>query len=428
LRKGNKVTRIGIGIITGRKNFINVLRMNYNDWKETGLLNNPNIEIELFIAYDLEFGSLLEKDFKKIPKEILDGINNVHLIGGAELKEMILEIHQDTGEPISNLDLIFGNHGYAKLRNSVLYCALKNKIDYLLYLDDDEYPLKVEKKSDGTLKWSKQHTLLTHLKHIQKCDITYGYKCGYVAPIPYFDIKNQIDEKTLSTFINAMKNNDTSNWDELKSIVVDDKGITYGESPKVFEREYENGGKYIWGTNLCLNLKSLGNNLPPFYNPLDARGEDGFFSTGLKDAKVLRIPVYNFHDPFLEYPDIVNGILPTEIFVHQTDEKSIKRFFATCVGWMRYKPLLLYISDRKTFGKKIQELYKQLDSSLTEISTVLQKEEFMTLKSEAEKYVGNVFKDYAEFNKVKEVWKRTIQNCNTISDEEDEIEEKLSTV
>jgi len=37
-------------------------------------------------------------------------------------------------------DLLFGE-GYAKKRNAILYFAIKNGMNYLLYIDDDEYPM-----------------------------------------------------------------------------------------------------------------------------------------------------------------------------------------------------------------------------------------------------------------------------------------------
>ena len=39
----------------------------------------------------------------------------------------------------SEVNLILGT-GYAKARNAIMYFALKRKIDYLLFWDDDEYP------------------------------------------------------------------------------------------------------------------------------------------------------------------------------------------------------------------------------------------------------------------------------------------------
>ena len=50
-------------------------------------------------------------------------------------------------------------------RNAVLYFALKNKMDYLIFFDDDEYPI-ANIKIDDSLVWKGQEVLSTHIKNI----------------------------------------------------------------------------------------------------------------------------------------------------------------------------------------------------------------------------------------------------------------------
>ena len=64
--------------------------------------------------------------------------------------------------------------------------AMKSKIDYLLFLDDDEYPMAVS-EADSTIIWEGQQVLTTHLKYIVDSDITNGHHCGYISPIPYIE-------------------------------------------------------------------------------------------------------------------------------------------------------------------------------------------------------------------------------------------------
>lgn len=45
---------------------------------------------------------------------------------------------------------------------------------------------------------------------------------------------------------------------------------------------------WLLASGICINLKNL-SNIPAFYNPPEARGEDTFFSTKLGDARVLQI-------------------------------------------------------------------------------------------------------------------------------------------
>src|SRR5690606_801947 len=126
--------------------------------------------------------------------------------------------------------------------------------------------------------------------------------------------------------------------------------------------EAENGMKFISGANLCFNLKSAAM-LPPFYNPPGARGEDTFMSTALSQLKVLKVPCYTFHDGFLMYKHILHGVIPTSLDgIDDTTSANQKRFINACVGWIRYKPLLVYITDPDGFEKSMLEIRTKLTS------------------------------------------------------------------
>ena len=73
----------------------------------------------------------------------------------------------------SEAELIIGK-GYGKARNAILYYALKSKINYLLFWDDDEYPLATI-RDKNKITWKKQPTILEHLKAIKDTDITCGH-------------------------------------------------------------------------------------------------------------------------------------------------------------------------------------------------------------------------------------------------------------
>jgi len=162
--------------------------------------------------------------------------------------------------------LVFGK-GYASQRNIVLYTALKNHIDCLLYLDDDEYPVAVMNNM-GSVSWIGQHVLKTHLN--------------------YLTVRHHL---RLSLWLHF----------------ADPDILNSGE---VFEVEEVNHAKFISGSNLCLHLKDP-SRLFPFYNPPGARGEDTFLSTCLSDRKVLKVPLYAFHNAFSTYNHVLMGVLPT---------------------------------------------------------------------------------------------------------------------
>ena len=47
-------TNIGIGFATGRRNFKQVLRTYTHNWREAGLTDNENYNLDLLVAYDLK--------------------------------------------------------------------------------------------------------------------------------------------------------------------------------------------------------------------------------------------------------------------------------------------------------------------------------------------------------------------------------------
>mgnify|MGYP006898690542 CR=1 FL=1 len=57
----------------------------------------------------------------------------------------------------------FLGHGHAKGRNTVMYYAIKHNMDYLLFWDDDEYPLaNIKEEGDAEINWQKQPTIKQH--------------------------------------------------------------------------------------------------------------------------------------------------------------------------------------------------------------------------------------------------------------------------
>lgn len=111
-------------------------------------------------------------------------------------------------------DLLFGE-GYAKKRNAALYFASKKKMDRLLFIDDDEYPLAVLKNRSNDLIWMGQSVLGTHLKYGDDADITHGHHCGYISPIPKIEYNDDLAEDDFRDFIDATSN-DIITWENVK--------------------------------------------------------------------------------------------------------------------------------------------------------------------------------------------------------------------
>jgi len=402
--------KVGIGFATGRRSFQKVLRTTISNWKESGLVENKQISLNLFVAYDLKYNKTKMTDYTKIHPELVEQIDGSKFIGSVAIKEEIDYLIQENVIDMNEARMIFGR-GYAAKRNAVLYNAIKNKMDYLIFLDDDEYPMAVT-NTRRTAIWGGQHVLLDHLEYISQADITHGHHCGYISPIPYMEFNKTMTEADFRSFIEAISN-DIVNWDTLKT-VMKNGGVTYADTKiltcdEAVEVQEVNHAKFISGANLCINLTDS-RRIFPFYNPPGARGEDTFLSTCLSERKVLRVPCYTFHDGFSTYNYLLEGVLPIRLkFIKADTEKITTRFYKACIGWIRYKPLLLYITQPDRYEEKIQEMREQLDETLPKICAFFGLPDFMNISAELEKYHKNVNKHYREFLETQRIWAKIME-------------------
>ena len=348
-----KNIKVGIGFATGRKNFRRILKSYVLNWEESGLVENKNVSLNLFVAYDLSYRNTIKTDYTTIPSDISRFIDGKHFIGKQEVEDTKEYLIQNGIADPQEVSLIF-RKGYAAQRNIILYYAIKNHMDYLLFLDDDEYPLAVTKNGSEAI-WSGQQVLRTHLYNIEHADITHGYHCGYISPIPYVEFSDLLPEEDFRLFIQAISN-DIVNWESIKK-VMKSGGVSYADTDVLRKKETLavqeiHHAKFISGSNLCINLTHA-DRVFPFFNPVGARGEDTFLATCLGERSVLRVPCYAFHDGFASYNHLLSGVLPVDLkFIRPDSSHVVKRFLTACIGWVRYKPLLLYITNPETYREK----------------------------------------------------------------------------
>lgn len=223
------------------------------------------------------------------------------------------------------------------------------------------------------------------------------------------EIGDDITEEAFKKFIEGISN-DIVNWENIKERFQKDNGVTYAKKEilnnEAYEIEYDGTGKWIAGSTLCLNLNSI-DKIPAFYNSKGARGEDTFFSTLLENTKVLRIPTYHFHDGFLKYVQIMRGRMPKCLRKINVDEDSIEhRFLQASLGWIKYKPLLMYIKNKEEYKKNIVEVKEKLKISIPQIDKLFYNANFEELITTLEEADKNVIKHYKEYIKTNEVWNK----------------------
>ncbi len=214
-------------------------------------------------------------------------------------------------------------------------------------------------------------------------------------------------EDDFRLFIEAISN-DIVSWDTIRSVMANG-GITYADtkvltSDNTEEVQEINHSKFISGGNLCINLTAPGRT-SAFYNPPGARGEDTFLSTCLSNRTVLRVPCYAFHDGFSTYQHLMDGVLPTRLkFIEADSEQVVMRFFHACIGWIRYKPLLLYITQREQYAEKIEEMKSKINASIPKVCAFFGLNDFNRISEELNKYDKNVEKHYQQYIDIQHAW------------------------
>lgn len=409
MRIETKKINVGIGFVTGRKNFKNVLRAYLNNLNECTLIDRKKYAIHLFVAYDLKYSGTNVSDYNIIEEDILGSVDSALYIGKALIASEAQSLVSDKVVSSKEVKLIFGE-GYAMKRNAVLYFALKNKMDCLIFLDDDEYPI-ANIKIGESIVWKGQEVLTTHIKNIPFADITHGHHCGNISPIPYMEFDEVFSEDDYRMFIEAVSN-DIITWDSIKKKMADG-GVTYADldiidSTKVEVVKKVGGLKFISGANLGLNLKDP-NKLFPFYNPPEARGEDTFLSTCIGECNIRKVPCYTFHDSFLAYQRLLAGVLPNKMKTIDIETSAnYKRFLKAAIGWIRYKPLLLLITNKDGYDSDIAEIKRKLTIVIPKICAYFGNNDFEVLLKELELYDTNVYKHFRDFENTKDAWLKMV--------------------
>jgi hypothetical protein len=403
---------IGIAFVTGRKHFQNVLRSYINNWLEHGLIGDKSVRLHLFVVYDTQYFNTKPGDYKNIPPELADMVESINFYGRRALRQERQRLVKRGIISRAEGELLFGE-GYAKKRNAALYFASKTKMDRLLYIDDDEYPLAVLKDRSNNLLWMGQSVLGTHLKYGDEADITHGHHCGYISPIPEFNFDAQLTERDFRDFIEATSN-DIISWESVKRTTIGNHGVSYADAEVLNRRTVSevtevSGMKFISGANLCLNLNRL-TSLPCFYNPPGARGEDAFMSTTLTEYKVIKVPCYTFHDAYLHHKSLLNGVLPVELL--GVDARSIavrQRFAKAAIGWIRYKPLLTLITQPEKYESVIRDMTRKLDSSVPKFCEYFDMPQFDQVRAELNRYHRNAPHHLQSFEATRRAWVKVTQ-------------------
>ncbi len=401
--------KFAIGFVTGRANVCNVINSTYENIINQLKESHKKVELTIFILYDLKYQYTERNQFYNINENVQKKIK-IEYISPEDIEEEKEKIVKNKKIAKEEAELFFG-HGHARGRNTLMYYALKENIDYLLFWDDDEYPVAcIKEEGNNQIKWKEQDNIAMHLKYIENADVTIGYHCGYISPIPYIELEkiDEVKKENFKNFIEAI-GNDIISWESISEKILKNNGITYADEniangEGAYEIQSDGIGKWVSGSTLCLNLRNI-DKIPAFYNPENARGEDTFFSTKLNNSKVIKVPVYHFHDGFLKYVDILEKNYPSELMKIELSEKKVeKRFLQTSRGWIKYKPLFEYITNNEQYENNIKDTYIKLESGVKGLNNIFKNNNYDILIEDLKEYDRNVKKHYEEYIKINEIW------------------------
>ena len=404
--------KLGIGFVTGRPNVCNIINKYYKTIVEQARRYDENISITIFILYDMGYQQTDKTEFYKIIPEVYKDIH-IKYITPENIEEDKKILKGRYGFSTKEAEFILG-HGHAKGRNTVMYYALKRNMDYLLFWDDDEYPVACLKGENGEITWVQQDNIFKQLENIEDAEVSVGYHCGYISPIPYMELDEEIEENVFKSYIEAISN-ELIEWDNIKKVMQKDNGVTYAD-PEIakgngkYEMDLTKGSKWVAGSTLCINLRKI-EKIPAFYNPPEARGEDTFFSMMLDNCKVVKTPVYHFHDGFLKFTGIMSGKFPKKLRrIEPKDQNVALRFYKASVGWLKYKPLLLYIRNKKEYRDEINKIRENLKVSIPVMNNIFKDQSFDNLLNVLDIYDQNVQKHYKDFQEANRIWNKIKMN------------------
>ena len=404
--------KLGIGFVTGRPNVCNIINKYYKTIVEQARRYDENISITIFILYDMGYQQTDKTEFYKIIPEVYKDIH-IKYITPENIEEDKKILKGRYGFSTKEAEFILG-HGHAKGRNTVMYYALKRNMDYLLFWDDDEYPVACLKGENGEITWVQQDNIFKQLENIEDAEVSVGYHCGYISPIPYVELDEEIEENVFKSYIEAISN-ELIEWDNIKKVMQKDNGVTYAD-PEIakgngkYEMDLTKGSKWVAGSTLCINLRKI-EKIPAFYNPPEARGEDTFFSMMLDNCKVVKTPVYHFHDGFLKFTGIMSGKFPKRLRrIEPKDQNVALRFYKASVGWLKYKPLLLYIRNKKEYRDEINKIRENLKVSIPVMNNIFKDQSFDNLLNVLDIYDQNVQKHYKDFQEANRIWNKIKMN------------------
>lgn len=402
--------KILVCLSTWRSHFKKTVWMLSENIKKYG--SNKDIFIWLLINYDLKFNWLKREDFNLNIKSY--EFSKIEYFWEDEIKEYIdnlrwIWLNEQEIRPLVQ------THWYGNRKNLLFLYALKNKYDYILFCDDDEYPITCINTRDG-IDWINTDYIWWHIAGMRMwADITFWFWSWYISPIPT-NIINTIPHSISHQIWEVLKIG-TDVIDEFKFTNLENIFHIAKTVPWINETQEINWSKLISWWNSCFRLNGLLSwKIPPFYFPENTRGDDSIMSMRLTNAKVYSVPAWIFHDCFQDYIEITEWLYPTsfDFFSRKNDIAHYERFYKAFVWWLSYTPFLMKLRYKWEFEKNYSQMINLLRPLEIKFISYLPNLQSRLLNGkisdELDKYKLNVERNYEEMLQSDKKWKAILQN------------------
>lgn len=231
-----------------------------------------------------------------------------------------------------------GEVPYGAYRNTVLFKALLEEVDYLLFFDTDVKPQVLTHLDGADVHWQEIDFVGTHMSSLSKEDIsatTSEYSGYYIIPpmsFPGFgDFLTGLGKGMALEYMEDCHEHQCLNL-----------GPANPGAPKPTDKPL--------GGNLGLNLRKPWR-LAPFFSTLysysgmtiKGRGEDTLLGRAISASKgrIIDVDLKIFHDTYEGFPDVPDVRI----------ESIRNRFYWACLGWIGRNPFLSWYMDQMGYLK-----------------------------------------------------------------------------
>jgi hypothetical protein len=290
---------------------------------------------------------------------------------------------------------------YGAYRNAILFEALLERVDYLLFFDSDVMPMVLTDLQGGQPLWQEIDFVGTHLAYLTQPEVlatTSDYSGYYIIPPMTFD--------GLGDFLIGLGKEHSieymTKWDVHGCLNL---GPQTPAPPRSTNK--------LLGGNLGLNLTQPGK-LAPFFSTVyefdgqcvKGRGEDTLLGQAMteNEGQLLDVDLKIFHDTYIDFP------IKPDIF--QVDVRE--RFYWACLGWIGRNPFLTWfrskVSRKKDhFKEEMKRQAEFLSVGSSKAARFFEDPKFLSLTTALEASMSMLPESVARYRRLMDSWIKLIR-------------------